>query len=766
MSEPEGEEIIAAPPEALRKDINEKIESDSSWKNMRILWHSVAPYINCYDDQTEVLSDQGWRLFKDLKDEKVMAFDEKRKTLQWESPIMKTVEDFSGYMYRIETKQVSLVVTLDHRMLIAKRNRSNQWIFREEKAGNLKGLQVKYLKTGRWTGKDQIEGFQRGALEDWLKFLGYWLSEGHIDHRPVNGNYTVALTQNPGSLREKMRKVFERVTKSRINLNGNHLIARDKKLWDYLQRFGYAREKFIPKEIKELSPRLLRIFIRCFREGDGSKSQALLFTISNWLRDDLQEISIKAGFGSNYGIHVPKGRRGNFGASKNVVWNISQVQREKGVNKEKDFDELVKYKGKVYCLQVPSSWLLVRRDGKAVVSGNSGYGTVTRYMMTGLLNRGIQGFISAYYGISPGGIINWKGLYVLPVMKGQGDALGFGTAADHYKRFKCDLGVFHADFWVSRQFTKLIPHSLCYSPLDHEGYPDKWLEVLRGYKWIAVPSMHAFKELEKSHIPSTFVPHGVNTKVYMPLSQELSRKAYTLEKDKFVIGIVAQNNDDEPRKGWDSNFLAIKYFFESNPEAKKNTTVLIHTDPENERGRNLYELARQTGISQWIIWNDRYTAAVLTLPESAMAKLYNCMDVFLLLSRREGFCIPALEAQACGVPCILNDFSALSERNDYGRVGWLTKPAALVYSPLNALTSIPDPYKGADALTEAYNSPTKRKQFSKKSLAFAKRQTWDIAIDKHLIPLLKIIWEEIQHPTPKKEEPKEEWKNLAKKVIK
>jgi len=395
---------------------------------------------------------------------------------------------------------------------------------------------------------------------------------------------------------------------------------------------------------------------------------------------------------------------------------------------------------------------------------NSGYGTVTRYFMAGLLNRGFTGFVSAYYGLQPGGIINWKGLYVLPVVKTASDQLGFNSTVEHYKRFQCDLGIFHADFWVSYPFAKKIPYSLCYSPLDHERYPEKWLEVLRAYKWIATPSMHAHKELAKSGIKSTFVPHGVNLQSYHPLDKELSRKSFTLEKDKFIIGIIAANNDEETRKGWDANFQAVKYFLEQNPDAEKDTIVFVHTDPENERGRNLLELAKQVGIEKWIIWNDRYTASLLTLPEQAMCKLYNCLDVFLLLSRREGFCIPALEAQACGIPCILNDFSALTERNDYGRCGWLVKPAAMIYSPINALTSIPDPHKGADALAEAYNNESKRKMFAKRSLAYAKRQTWDIAIDKHMMPLLEKIGEEIPRLNPNKAKEKEEekWEKIAK----
>jgi len=735
-------------PAFVRQDIEQNVPVQRTWKQMRILWHSVAPYVNCYDDKTEVLTEAGWKFLKDVGNKQVLTYNKDSGFLEWQRPLQKLEIPYEGKMYQIQSKQVNLVVTLEHRMLVAKRQRDNSWEFREEKARDLKSLHVKYLKSGKWKGNNLKP--LRGTMKDWTRFLAYYLSEGHIDHNPIGGNYTVSLTQT-GLLRKKMKEAFEKITPFKVYDNKHHISVRDKELWMYLKKFGYAENKFIPKEIKEAPVYILKEFLQSYREGDGSKNQPLLFTVSEKLRDDLQEISIKAGYGSNYGIHTKKGHAGSFGISKFDCWNVSQVRKLQGVNKERHYDEEIWYKGMIYCLKVKNSWLVVRRKGKAVISGNSGYGTVTRYFMMGLLNRGLTGFVSAYYGIQPGGMINWKGLYTLPVKKSGSDQIGFGSAFEHYKRFQCDLGVFHADFWVSYPFAKKIPYSLCYSPLDHENYPDKWLEILRTYKWVACPSLHAQAELKKSGIESAFVPHGVNIQVYHPLDKTLSRKAFTLEPEKFIIGIVAANNDEETRKAWDANFQAVKFFLEANPDAVKDTILFVHTDPYNERGRNLVELSKQIGVEKTIIWNDAYTASLLTLPEAAMAKLYNAFDVFLLLSRREGFCIPALEAQACGVPCILNAFSALIERNDYGRCGWLVPPAAKIYSPLNAITSIPDPQKAADAIAEAYNNESKRKLYAKRSLAFAKRQTWDIAIDKYMMPLLEQIGEEIPALTSKKE---------------
>jgi glycosyltransferase involved in cell wall biosynthesis len=246
---------------------------------------------------------------------------------------------------------------------------------------------------------------------------------------------------------------------------------------------------------------------------------------------------------------------------------------------------------------------------------------------------------------------------------------------------------------------------------------------------------------------------------------------YTLKPENYVIGIVAANQDEEPRKGWDTMFQSLKIFADNNPDVQKNLVIFLHTDPKNEKGRNLVELSHEIGIDKYIIWNDAYISSIVGLPENALAKLYNTFDVFLMLSRREGFCLPVLEAQACGVPCIVNDFSALNERVDNGRVGWLCKPAAKVYSNLNGITSIPDAYKGADALTEAYNSPSKREAFAKKGIEYAKTQTWEIAVDKYWMPFLRKIWDDIQENRKKavetkKIEDEKAWKEKAKETTK
>jgi glycosyltransferase involved in cell wall biosynthesis len=49
------------------------------------------------------------------------------------------------------------------------------------------------------------------------------------------------------------------------------------------------------------------------------------------------------------------------------------------------------------------------------------------------------------------------------------------------------------------------------------------------------------------------------------------------------------------------------------------------------------------------------------VPDSTLATIYNAFDVFALPTMAEGFGLPILEAQACGVAALVTDFSACRE---------------------------------------------------------------------------------------------------------
>jgi glycosyltransferase involved in cell wall biosynthesis len=87
------------------------------------------------------------------------------------------------------------------------------------------------------------------------------------------------------------------------------------------------------------------------------------------------------------------------------------------------------------------------------------------------------------------------------------------------------------------------------------------------------------------------------------------------------------------------------------------------------------------------------------LPPYQLAGMYNCADVFLGASMSEGFGIPIIEAQACGVPVIVGDYSSMPE---LVRWGYAVPAADIFWTPMNSWQWWPDVDGIQEALEKLY----------------------------------------------------------------
>lgn len=408
----------------------------------RILWHSVSSHIRCYDEKTEVLTREGWKYFKDVTfDDEILTLNPDTFVLEYQKPYGIYIGYHNGEMYRIRSKFVDLLVTPDHFFYIATKNRKGKWIWKFRQIKELDGV-FKVPKTGKWIGVEQEYFILPGKverkirMEDWLKFMGWYLSEGYIDHAPINGNYTVAIRNREH--KEEIFEVLQRVTPNKVfYMDEDKVAVRDKQLWEYLRQFGYSLDKYVPDYIKNLSPRLIRIFLDTFFKGDGIKKNPGFSTSSVRLRDDLQELVIKSGCASDYMKVKDIGSSGRYGTSNAINWRVSintkykypQIRASRHITIEK-------YNGMIYCVTVPNHIIMVRRNGKAVFSGNSGYGIVTRYITSGLAKHGFSIFVSAYYGLEPGGVLVINGVPHFPSKNGR---FGENSCLYYYKSLKANI---------------------------------------------------------------------------------------------------------------------------------------------------------------------------------------------------------------------------------------------------------------------------------------------------------------------------------------
>jgi glycosyltransferase involved in cell wall biosynthesis len=174
-------------------------------------------------------------------------------------------------------------------------------------------------------------------------------------------------------------------------------------------------------------------------------------------------------------------------------------------------------------------------------------------------------------------------------------------------------------------------------------------------------SKFAEAQLRDAGVECEYVPHGVETGVFQRKPMAEARAAIGLPGDRFIVGMVAANRGIPSRKAFPECIRAFSEFHTKHPEAY----LYLHADQAPPGGINLPELCDIYGLRGSVSFVDGYTNH-LGLDDGFMVNVFNSMDVLLSPSYGEGFGVPILEAQACGTPVIVGDWTAMPELCRYG----------------------------------------------------------------------------------------------------
>jgi glycosyltransferase involved in cell wall biosynthesis len=120
-----------------------------------------------------------------------------------------------------------------------------------------------------------------------------------------------------------------------------------------------------------------------------------------------------------------------------------------------------------------------------------------------------------------------------------------------------------------------------------------------------------------------------------------------------------------------------------------------------------------------------------------MGEFYNCMDVHLITTRGEGFGIPVLEAQACGVPVITGGWTACKELFFTGQMLDPEKDADREYTGLASYNFRPRVASIDAALEAEYQHPSD----GKVGVERAQEYDADLITEKYWKPILAEIEE-------------------------
>lgn len=288
-----------------------------------------------------------------------------------------------------------------------------------------------------------------------------------------------------------------------------------------------------------------------------------------------------------------------------------------------------------------------------------GYGVQTRLFVPRLKKLGHEMAISAFYGLE-GGVIHWD---AIPVYPRAFHPYGNDSYAAHATHFGANLIVTLHDLWVfePNNNTSGLPIASWF-PVDSDPIPPPVVNVAKQVDFRIVFSKFAAKQLDDVGLDYFYVPHGVDTKIFKPLDRAEARKFVGLPNDKWIVGMVAANKGNSPsRKAFAENIAA----FADLRKYHKSVLLYLHTcaaEHGENQGVNLVELCESLGlkIGEDVIFSNQYVNT-LSFPEPYMVNLYNAFDVLLSVSMGEGFGIPIIEAQACGTPVIVGEWTSMPE---------------------------------------------------------------------------------------------------------
>jgi len=290
--------------------------------------------------------------------------------------------EYNGVMVKEESRGRHMEFTEDHRFPLLNTDRTKHEVKYFNDLPNeakirrapdeWKGEDVDFVYSGFdvYKRKTRFKKVKKLTLSQYARLFGWFVTEGStsIEH---DGAFLISQIKNP---QVQMIKDLLDECGFHYRYDGKQFWISDKNWALHFNQFGYAKDKYIPKVLKNASKKILNELYDVMMLGDGCNS--VYYTISTKLRDDVVEILIKMGF-STY-ISSKRGGFSNslcYGINKNNNNSLTLYTGGKTVNRKVKKTNVEKQM--VYCLTVEDTeTFYLEQKGFVWLSGNCGHNWV------------------------------------------------------------------------------------------------------------------------------------------------------------------------------------------------------------------------------------------------------------------------------------------------------------------------------------------------------------------------------------------------------
>ncbi len=343
----------------------------------------------CYDENTEVLTQDGWKYWPTVTEKDVFATMNSRGFFEWQNPKRVFKYNYVGKMISYDSNGVDLLVTPNHNMFVCNTT---------TKEGRKKCFDsYKLIKAEEIVDKSHafLKALPKGPENEGLcplhQLLGFAIGDGSISGNRLSFHlrkerkvsYLTQLCDDLGYMLYKKDDIYY-INLENLNILANNTfrVIKEFNIKELFNQIYSEKEKVIPNIIFTSyfdNTLLLDSIFDGLINSDGSVSATGIVydTTSKKLADGFQTLCNLLGFGCNISqAECYKERTHSFGEKpiyrSHVITRAIKPEFNKSSAEQYKKPLIIdEWSGDVYCVEVPNHILFVRRNGKSIWCGNS-----------------------------------------------------------------------------------------------------------------------------------------------------------------------------------------------------------------------------------------------------------------------------------------------------------------------------------------------------------------------------------------------------------
>lgn len=329
----------------------------------------------CVSEDTEILTENGWKRYKEVKKGSIIAtFNIEKGYLEYLPVNNVFAKKYKGIMYNLKNRITDQLISPEHRVVRKMFNSDNYVLEKIEKILDLKSpFIVPVGSTGNVFSSDKLD-------ENMVRLIAWVISEGSMD-KSGRGSGRISIYQSKEKNKENYEEIIslchvlrlKYTERTQKGLGADCNVIRfdagsTRRILKYFKSDKTKGIKFIPRAILDSDVETARLFLEIYIKGDGHDECKITTTEKN-IKDDLLQIIVNAGYGATVLIRQPDNV-----LSKKERYIIRIIKhRDTYINQVKK----INYQGIIWCPNTKNETIVARRKEKIFITGNTPFTNVT-----------------------------------------------------------------------------------------------------------------------------------------------------------------------------------------------------------------------------------------------------------------------------------------------------------------------------------------------------------------------------------------------------